>query len=50
LKRAFFLLIAAFAMAILPLICIQVTIFSITEKYNVQPDGSLVSKAKTYNN
>jgi hypothetical protein len=45
-KRAF-LLNAAFAMAILPLICFQVTILSVTEKYNAQPDGSLVSKAKT---
>jgi hypothetical protein len=47
LKKGFFLLNAAFAMAILPLSCFQVTILSITEKYNVQLDGSLVSKAKT---
>jgi len=46
-KKAFFLLNAAFAMAIPPPICFQVTILSITEKYNVQPEGSLVSKAET---
>jgi len=45
-KRAFFFLNVAFSMAILPLICFQVTISSLTEKYNIEPDGSLVSKAK----